>query len=239
MQRRVLASPPLGSLAEKGKRVPTMQQAVRPVAKSKQALTQTQSLAFVRNTIRAAVRHRILHRAKFKSFAAIKMMKLLLHASKFDGSDSLRILSSNSTMYWCDSELAIAQVGEVAFLRGLFDDSCFGDKLAKMGGIRVHQLQRLSKEDIDEIAKDESQLGSISEKLGLSPEAIRLSMWLESGAFDALEKGYLRSLCIAVYQPAMQASGSKAHASTVQVEQLAEAELLEAYVFKFKYPSKG
>ena len=130
------------------------------------------------------------------------------------------------------------QVGELTYLRGVFDDSCY-EKLVKMGGVRTHQLPRISPERAEMLKADESKFDELSKEMKMPPEALRLSLWLETGAFEALEKGYLRSLCLAIYRTGKELRSEGGHGDQVSVDQLQKNKLLEAFVFKFKYPSKG
>ncbi|KAI5841344.1 HORMA domain-containing protein [Morchella snyderi] len=117
-----------------------------------------------------------------------------------------------------------ASIGCLSFLRGLLPEECFVEK--RYGGKSSAAMSyRSFTSDIDDesFKKSSTSSGTRVKRLrrGYSGEADQLLDWLEIGIFDALQKGYLKAVQLAIYV-------DKEHPEII----------VESYTFSFSYREK-
>lgn len=100
----------------------------------------------------------------------------------------------------------------MCYLRNLFPEECF--KPTTFGNTTIRALVPR------EAGADPKAAGGPSTGKVLNEDAARLFAWQEA-AFEALEKGYLRCIVFGIYSAEADPSAR---------------ELLESYVYSFKYP---
>ncbi|RPB07219.1 HORMA-domain-containing protein [Morchella conica CCBAS932] len=117
-----------------------------------------------------------------------------------------------------------ASIGCLSFLRGLLPEECFVEK--RYGGKSSAAMSyRSFTSDIDDESFKKGSAGSGTRvkrlRRGYSGEADQLLDWLEIGIFDALQKGYLKAVQLAIYV-------DKEHPEII----------VESYTFSFSYREK-
>ncbi|KAI8610236.1 DNA-binding protein [Chytriomyces sp. MP71] len=103
-----------------------------------------------------------------------------------------------------------SSIATISYLRGLFPEDHFDD--SRFNGMGLKRMKR-----------------------GASPRMDALVESLESGCFDALQKGYLRKIVFSVHHGASAINEDNKENNVSGA--CAEGALIESYEFEFKYPS--
>lgn len=116
-----------------------------------------------------------------------------------------------------------ASIGCLSFLRGLLPEECFVEKRYGGKSSAAMSYRSFTSDIDDEASKKTTSSGTRVKRLrrGYSGEADQLLDWLEIGIFDALQKGYLKAVQLAIYV-------DKEHPEII----------VESYTFSFSYREK-